>query len=466
LKPNLTRNIFKVLFSHLVGVCLGIVTGFVVPKWLGVTGYAEYKTYLLYASFIPLLSLGFVDGIYLKYGGKTTDEINAMEISYELQFFIVTQTFFALVLLLFAFFYDFRILIPMAFVVIPQSLWGFYLLLFQASDQFSRYASWNSLRPVFNLFSILTIILIFNSRNPWFLIWAQVIVTWILMTGLLFTCPFRIHFSFSTKQIFKKAHWNHIFIGIFIMLGNFSGILFYSMDRWFVKILLPKPEFAFYSFATSMMSLVLILINSVSITFYPFLSQNTTNLALISHMKDKLIVLGSFAAACYFAFAYITISFLPEYVESLKVISYLFAGLPAIAVIQPIYVNLYKVAKLERRYFHQVGLMALISFLFNALAVLVHKSNETIALATTMTFYVWFFCYPRFQKEARPSSRSILFLALFCVNFILSSRCFTHITGGLIFITCQIIITQIIFPDVNRWLLDKSKQVFSRFACN
>jgi phosphatidylglycerophosphate synthase len=46
---------------------------------------------------------------------------------------------------------------------------------------------------------------------------------------------------------------------------------------------------------------------------------------------------------------------------------------------------------LERRKWWTVFFMVIISFVLNVIAVVINKNNQSIALATTIGFYVWFF---------------------------------------------------------------------------
>ena len=63
------KNIMKVSMSNIMSLLSGILVGFIVPKMMGMEGYANYKIYTLYLTYIALLSLGLGDGIYLKFSG-------------------------------------------------------------------------------------------------------------------------------------------------------------------------------------------------------------------------------------------------------------------------------------------------------------------------------------------------------------------------------------------------------------
>ncbi len=92
-------SILTVLSSNVVGLIVGIVNGFVVPRMLGITEYALLKTFTLYASYIGVFSLGFVDGIYLKYGGIEPKSINGYTLRKELSVFALIEASISVILL-------------------------------------------------------------------------------------------------------------------------------------------------------------------------------------------------------------------------------------------------------------------------------------------------------------------------------------------------------------------------------
>ena len=67
---NLLKKIINVGFANIFQVFSGIILGFIIPKVLTIESYADFKTYTLFAGYIGMLHFGFVDGLYVDYGGK------------------------------------------------------------------------------------------------------------------------------------------------------------------------------------------------------------------------------------------------------------------------------------------------------------------------------------------------------------------------------------------------------------
>jgi O-antigen/teichoic acid export membrane protein len=209
-------------------------------------------------------------------------------------------------------------------------------------------------------------------------------------------------------------------VGIFIMLGNLSTILIYSLDRWFVKLWLTVESFAYYSFAVSLMAIVNLVISSVAMTFYPYLSRGYTE-KLLNKLKNYFIIVGSVSSISYFILSLIVTVFIPKYDQSLDIISILFAGFPAITVINALYLNLYKANKMERRYLSVAFKILLLSFVLNTFALLIKHNSQAIAIATTATLYIWFFYSSRDFKELQATWKERMFLITYLLLFFAST---------------------------------------------
>ena len=67
---NLSNGILTVLISNIYILVLNVLTSFLLPKFLSVDSYAQIKTFQLYIGYAGLLHLGYVDGMYVRNGGK------------------------------------------------------------------------------------------------------------------------------------------------------------------------------------------------------------------------------------------------------------------------------------------------------------------------------------------------------------------------------------------------------------
>lgn len=450
-----------VLSSNIVVLLIGLVSGFLVPKFLELPEYAYFKTYTLYIGYVGVLSFGFVDSIYLKYGGLNKDEIDIDSLKAETRFFLIFMILVSMVFILLSSIIRDSMLILYSLSIVPLNMIGFYKLFYQAVGEFKTYSFVNMLQPVLYIFSILILVFLLRVQKGLFFVLVLLMSYYVVFIFLLLK-QFPGFPKKENTKAFIKQNLRNFSNGIFIMIGNLSSIFFYSMDRWFVKILLTTENFAYYSFAVSMMRMVMILISSVAMTFYPMLVRKKDNWELINKLKTYLMILGAFASAAYFFFAIVVRLFLPNYSPSLSVIAILFAGFPAIAVINAIYVNLYKAQKVEKKYFFTVIGMAAVSFLLNLTTVLISKSNITIALATTVAFYFWFFYSSKDFKGTKTNLKEITYLALFLGIFFSTTRFFTWWIGLPTFILGIFITTMIFYKREFLELISRVSLAFKK----
>lgn len=456
---SIAGDISKVFSSNVLALIVGVVNGFLIPRFLGIDEYALFKTFGLYAGYVGVLHFGFIDGIYIKYGGMRREQVPKSQLKAELLFLLVFQFVMLLTGVSIALVSKSLILIPVALSILPVNMVTFFKFLYQATGSFGQYARINSITPVLTLLATLAIVFLIRERSAALFISSVVIIHYAIFT-LLMLGRGRSIFATKSGAVISKAMFENISVGIFIMVGNLSSMFFYSMDRWFVKILLKTEDFAFYSFATSMMHMVMILISSVAMTFYPMLARRHQEEILVRKLKSYLLILGAFAGVAYFAFDFVVRWILTDYIPSLEVIELLFAGFPAIAVINAIYVNMYKAQKVEKKYFFTVFGMMAVSFGLNALAVIISKSNWTIAAATTIAFYFWFFFSSKDFKGARTNLREIAYLAGFLLVFFSTTRLFSWWIGLPLYLAGILGITLLFYMQE---FLDLTRKVLGAF---
>jgi len=458
---SIKSSLVKVFASNFLVLAIGVFNGFIVPKFLGVSEYSVLKTFTLYSSYVVLLQFGFTTGLYIKYGGEKLEVISKPQIKSEFTFLVLIMLPSTIIILVIGIIINNLSIIGMALMAYPVNIVAFYKLFFQALGEFDRYSKINSIYPVLRLLAALILVFVLRVKDSKFFILAEVLVSYLFMS---ITIYIQKNFIINVKsnKIFNSEKFGIMKVGFIIMLGSFSNMLFYSMDRWFVKVFLSSEKFAYYSFAVSMMNIVMILITSVSMTFYPMLVRRQREELLVKKLKNYLLILGAFSSSAYFLFDIIVKLILKDYIPSLEVVAILFAGFPSIAVINAIYVNLYKAQKNEKKYFFTVLGMVAISLGLNALAVLLKKSNLTIALATTIAFYFWFFYSSKDFKGTKTNKRELLYLVLFLCIFFSTTRLLTWYIGFPLYILSMLSITLIFYKKEFIELISKIFNSFIR----
>lgn len=439
---DLKKDLFKVFGSNVITLAVGIVSGLVIPSFLSLDQYAYFKTFTLYLGYIGILHFGLADGLFIKYGGSYEDEVDKALLKGEHHFFLVFQFIITILLLIISLVLDDKILLAFSLSIIPFNILTFYKFFYQAIGKFDIYSKILILPPILMLIANLAVIFIFKIENFWLFIFIKIFayVSIFLILEYNFyklTKSYKVNIKFSEiKSIFN--------IGFLIMLGNLSSVLFYSIDRWFVKLSFTSSDFAFYSFAISMMGMINIFINSITTVFYPYLSRNSDD-NILQKLKSYFIIIASFASGSYFLFAFIVSNFIPKHMPALNIIAIIFAGFPALITIKALYVNLYKIRKTDKLYVKTVFIMLFVSVILNFIALITFGNNISIALATTISFYIWFYFSSKHFESLIISFKEISYLMIFIVLFVFASSFVEILFGTLIFVGGLIILIYVFY---------------------
>ena len=308
---NLKKDLFRVFNSNVINLLVGIINGFLVPAFLSLDQYASLKTFTLYLSYAGILHFGFIDGIYIKYGGKEFKDINIKKFKGEHKFLVLFQLSVTVIATVLGVVLQDWILIAFSIAILPFNVQTLFKFLYQAIGEFGLYSRIVIITPTIMLIFNLLLIFVVKIDNFWPFVIVNIISYYIVYIFLEFL--FLRKYRGIKSEIDMSEIFSHFKIGSFIMIGNFAAMLFYSADRWFVKFALTSNDFAFYSFAISLMAIVNTLINSVTMTFYPYLARGQENTKLIE-LKKYLLMIGMFSSGAYFAFEFIIGTFMEKYI--------------------------------------------------------------------------------------------------------------------------------------------------------
>lgn len=385
---KLSKGIVQVILANILNLMISIGNGFLLPKYLSIESYAVLKTFLLYTSYIGVLHFGYVDGIYIKYGGKALGELGAEDIADSKRALSVFQFGMTLLIVIISFLMGDFILLFTAISILPINMVSFFRLLYQATGEFKEY------RHIVNLSSILIfalnlyfLFIIKTDCSLWY-IGIQVTVTFIVWT--YYEGKNRIYGIKEKTSL--KTMWvrlrETIRAGIIVMLGNFMGVWIASIDRWFVKIFYSIAEFAYYSFAVTMLRLINVVVTAFSVTLYNFFCKKPSD-EEIAMLRKSVLVIGGVIIAVIFPLEFIIRTYLVKYIYAISVIKALFLAQFVLIEINAIYLNLYKALNLQRKYLRQMIIITITAFFLNGLIGYLWNDITAYAVATLLTALIW-----------------------------------------------------------------------------
>ncbi len=449
------KNVFMVVSSNVLTILVALFLGFILPKKLSIQDYAYYRVYMLYIAYAGFFHFGLVNGIYLKYGNLDVEQLPVKifrTYSYAmalLQGLVVA----GLSILLFAggFFMEADKVIAFAFVIINIPLinikW-FYSSINQFTKRFVIDSYVTYLQNVLNLAMVLFIIL-FG--------WYDYIIVLVLLTVCNFLCMAIV--MCQNRQIVwgsgaplsETGFLPLIKSGFFLMLSEFIGIIILGIDSIFVDNLFSQTDFAMYSFAVSVITGIYTLISVVSNLVYPYLVRVSQDkyAEYYTLMSDMLVTVAVFSMLAFYAVKFIILEWLDKFIPSIPVIEILFGTVVFRALITLVCGNYFKVLKLIKSYTQNNVFAIAISFLLNVAAYLIFRDYIYIAVASLLSFVIWYVVTDRiFIRQLKISfggyaARYICILASLTVFFALRDT--EPIRAFFLYFACSVVICLLCF---------------------
>ncbi|WP_222844818.1 MATE family efflux transporter [Lactiplantibacillus plantarum] len=430
---NIRHGILAIFFANIVNMVIGILTNFLLPKYLSVNSYAAIKTYQLYATYAGLISLGFVDGMFLKYGGRRFKDLDKNDLDLNISSFRLFQVISTIILIIIGFFFKTSVYWAFVLSVLPLNMIGYFQSLYQSIGEFSIYSRIMNATTAttFILNMVLLFVIKTDNSDLYLIVYVLLdILIWIALERIIRT---KTQYNFTYTRFSLKETIKNIEDGILLMLGNFSNSLLTSMDRWFIKFLMSTFSFAQYSFACSMESFVNVAVTPITVTMYNyFCTQRETQ--QIRRVRNVVALFASVLIACAFPGKFILEFFLKKYIFASGVMFYLFAAQFFYIIIKSVYVNLYKVERKQKRYFFELIVVIVAGFVFNVICWLLFRQIESFAIGNLLAAILWFVISLRDFRYIGFNVRELSFMIVSISTFLLTGMLCTAVVGFIIYI--------------------------------
>ena len=445
---ELKKSIVKVGIVNVVSLASNLILGFLVPSVLSIENYSYLKTYTFYLSYVGLLHFGFVDGMYIKYGGTSIIDIDNEKLKCEHKIFLSLESAITLISLISSLILQNKVLLMVSLSILPVNILSFYRSFYQSVGEFSKYTKIIYIYTIIYFIGNLLLAYILRADN--YIYYCFII----MVANIIVAANLEINFikgKKDIKNIYFKEVWNNIKIGCFILLGNFSVLIFCAIDRWFVKIFYTVEDFAYYSFAISVINIVNVLINCISVTMYNYISRNFDEEKLVI-LKKYMLLIGCISTISYFLLSGIINIILKKYIPALNIISALFLSYPYMMIINTLYINIYKANKEEKKYFTVVVKMLIAACLYNIIA-LYFRTISAIAIATTCSYITWYIYSMKDFKYLKSNRKEILYLIIVSILFIICINVNNWIYAAVIYTVAIMMITMIMYKKEFVFLL-------------
>ncbi len=437
------KSIIRIMLANIINMVIIAATNFMLPAFTTVETYAATKEYTLYiTTFSNIVTLGYVQGVYLKYGGKEIAEFKDGEVGTDYLSFLCVQFPISAVFSVVGLFLKDITLVILGLGLLCTNLVYYYQYLYQAVGDFKSYGvALNASKIILLVLYVLLIVLerfVLKSVHYAFYVFAQALATTIIAVVLTVALNKKIKILENAK-ISRSTILENIKGGVVLMLGAFVSSLFSTIDRWFVKGISDTEGFAVYSFAVSIEHLVISFMTPITVSMYNFFCRGISNEKTKS-IKENVIVYSFILIAAAFPAKWIIGQFIPKYEAANLIIFVLFAAQGISTVIKGIYVNLYKAKGMQNKYLKQIVAMVCLSVACNVVICIVYKSMVAIAISTLITNIIWYIISEIQNPDIRSGIKTFTAIFIMLSAYLFCGYCLNTILGLIVYCAIGVIV--------------------------
>ncbi len=329
-KKAVLRNISYSFLANGISLLISVFMVLVVPKFISVYDYGIWQLFLFYFTYLGFFPLGLVDGIYLRFAGKSFNELDNKLFAGQYYFLLAWLFFVSFVLCVAV-----NLLVDDptkknviigAVILIPivnfNNLSNFIM---QITNQIKNYARLLIMERISLAIGVFFFI-VYGYRHFIDMYYAKVIS--IVLVGLLniYFCRKLLKPNFySLPQILNEAKENCL-VGIKLLFANIASMLIIGIIRFGISEGWDVATFGKVSLIMSISSFLMVCIDSISIVFFPILKH--IEFRRLSDLYKKIrcgIDLAGFTFLLVYYPAHLILCWwLPQYKESLSFMALLF----------------------------------------------------------------------------------------------------------------------------------------------
>ncbi len=426
---KIVKNFSFVFGAQTLILIISVARALILPKYLSVEEFGYWEVYWFYSTYVGLFCLGYVDGIYLKYGEYDYDKLPVKLIRSGNRLFVGILLFFTLLTSLLAVFLveDKNIrfgLIYASLNIVVLGTCSVFIYVYQITNLFKKYSLYSVLDKLI-LISVIFILLFVNKWNYKLLIGIDFFAkAFILLLMIRKTPDMLIGEVENIKTSFEYVISN-VRVGIKLMIANIMSMLLIGAGKIIVQLLGDIKEFAIYSFGISITGLVLTMVVSVSLVLYPAVKrvQDDRYSELFELINSFNRLFGLSALLLYFPVYVFIELFYPNYHSVLVYLNMLFILIFLQCKISMLNNTFYKVLREERNLLYANMSCVLIFIIIALLFYSFCQSMWVIAACTCLALF--YRCYSSelfLNKKLYISfSRSNFYEIAFMIVFLFST---------------------------------------------
>lgn len=434
------------LSSNFISMLISVITVLLIPKVVGDVAYGYIQLYIFYVGYTSYFSFGATDGIYIRYGGRSLDNIDKSLIANQFWFMsillMLISTIGMIVVCEFSANYYNNLLIfwalVSALVSVPRSIITFTLL---ATNNIKDNAMTTMIERV-SYFVLVCILLVFNIQSFELYVYADIVGKCIATIYIVIRHMSLIKGSLERIKESLVDFGRNIYIGIKIVLSGIVGMLIIGTVRFGISNIWDVSIFGKVSLSLSISNLLMVFINAIALVIFPVICRSSQEELRDSyHILDNMLqIILAIIMAFYYPMKEILCIWLPQYEDGLIYMALLFP-LCLFECKVALVLNPYlKATRQENGLFIANLFAALISCICTFITIYLLKSL-TLAVASII-FLLAVRCTLLqiiLHKKLRMKTNNMILDFVLCIAFILSNWVVGSYGGFLLYLAVVII---------------------------
>lgn len=301
-----------------------------IPKFIGIKQYSYFQFYIFVSSYATLFTLGWTDGISLRYTGLSWNNIKKKFLFQQLKVLAVVQFLFCILIVAYSFIltdpHKAIIMRAMGIFTVLVNLRYFFVHLSQAISNFKIYSEIIIIDRVFYIFLTVGLLLLNVKSFEWFVLvdLLSKLIT-LIFAGIKYNNVFKYPVE-NNKELLKIEIVENINSGSKVLFSSTTSMLIIGIVRFSIEKIWDIETFGKISLTLNLSNFILVFISAIGIVLFPvFRNMNFEKLkifyfSLMSIMDRVLLVF----LICYFPLALILKNWLPAYKESIYFMGLIF----------------------------------------------------------------------------------------------------------------------------------------------
>ncbi|MBF0819537.1 hypothetical protein [Streptococcus acidominimus] len=321
---NIVINSGYAIFSNLLSMLVSTLVILVLPKVIGIESYGYWQLYLFYVSYVGFFHLGWIDGIYLKYGGAHFEDLDPKKFYSQFVMYTLFQSIIALLIVT----YGFLALIDsdkkfifeqLGITLVLTNVRFFVIYLLQTTNRIKQ-SSAITILDRFIYVALLIAFILLDIKNYRMMIYVDVIARFISLLYGLYICRSILVKKWSYFKIDYLEMRDNIRVGSNLMLSNVASLLIIGTVRLGIEKQWDIVTFGKVSLTLSISNLMMIFINAVGIVIFPMLKrlEHSKLPLLYQNLRNILMPLMLGMLVLYYPLKMLLANWLPHYMESIK----------------------------------------------------------------------------------------------------------------------------------------------------